>query len=58
MTQVPPGSEREEPIPITPDMLDPGILETRMDFERGMRALPPLTLSLIAALTGRRRRSG
>lgn len=51
MTGVPPGSEREEPIPITPDMLDPGSPETRVDFERGMRAFPPLTLSVIAVLT-------
>jgi rhomboid protease GluP len=43
------NEEREEPIRITPDMLaEPG-RQTRIDFERGMRAAPPLTLVLIAA---------
>lgn len=50
------GSEpREEPIPITPDMLaaverrGEGGVGGRIDFERGMRHAPPLILFLIAA---------
>lgn len=50
MTAEPPRHEREEPIPITPDMLDPTGQGTSVDFERGMRTLPPLTLALIAVL--------
>jgi rhomboid protease GluP len=44
------GPPREEPIPITPEMLagrGPG--RGRIDFERGMRHAPPLILFLIAA---------
>ncbi len=42
---------REEPIPITPDMLATGDKRGRgrIDFERGMRRAPPLILFLIAA---------
>lgn len=46
----PPTHEREEPIPITADMLDARRSETGVDFERGMRTLPPLTLTLIVLL--------
>ncbi len=47
------GGPREEPIPITPDMLagrgrGRGAAGGRIDFERGMRHLPPLILCLIA----------
>lgn len=37
----------EQPLRITPDML----LSRRVDFERRMRRLPPLTLALIGALS-------
>lgn len=40
------SADREEPIPITPDMLAAGT-EPRLDFERGMRIAPPLILLLI-----------
>lgn len=50
------GGPREEPIPITPDMLarggppvEGGGGGQRVDFERGMRPWPPLILILIAA---------
>ncbi|MGH6950733.1 MAG: rhomboid family intramembrane serine protease [Vitreimonas sp.] len=39
---------RDEPVLITPQMLAPGGA-ARLDFERGMRTLPPLTLALILA---------
>jgi len=39
---------REQPIIITPDMLAAAV-DTRRDFERGMRTAPPLILFLIAA---------
>lgn len=43
---------REEPIPITPDMLASrdrsGRARGRIDFERGMRPVPPLVVALIA----------
>jgi len=42
------SADREEPIPITPDMLAAGT-EPRLDFERGMRIAPPLILLLIGA---------
>lgn len=45
MTQEPP---REEPILITPQMLAGTDRTGRIDFERGMRRLPPLVLVLIA----------
>jgi rhomboid protease GluP len=37
---------RDEPLVITPQMLATGT-RPRLDFERGMRALPPLTIALI-----------
>jgi len=49
------GGEHEEPILITPDMLaprrkaGPKVSDGRVDFERGMRRLPPLILALILA---------
>jgi len=48
------GAPREVPIPITPDMLAdaPPPRSGRIDFERGMRRLPPLVLVLIAANLG------
>ncbi|MGH7676527.1 MAG: rhomboid family intramembrane serine protease [Gemmatimonadales bacterium] len=39
---------REEPVLIAPDMLAPGA-SVRRDFERGMRAVPPLTIALLLA---------
>lgn len=42
------GPQREAPLEITPDMLAPGSPGARVDFERGMRVAPPLTLLLIA----------
>ncbi|MGH7701382.1 MAG: rhomboid family intramembrane serine protease [Gemmatimonadales bacterium] len=39
---------RDEPLVITPDMLAPGSRGARVDFERGMRAAPPLVLVLVA----------
>jgi len=45
------GSEHEEPILITPEMLAPRraakVSDGRVDFERGMRRLPPLIIALI-----------
>jgi rhomboid protease GluP len=47
------GGEHEEPILITPEMLAPRrggapkVSDGRVDFERGMRRLPPLILTLI-----------
>ncbi|HEV8381387.1 MAG TPA: rhomboid family intramembrane serine protease [Gemmatimonadales bacterium] len=57
MTSGVPGNEergdREEPILITPDMLAPRRAprptDRRVDFERGMRWLPPLIVALIVA---------
>jgi rhomboid protease GluP len=43
------NEEREEAIHIAPDMLAEPERQTRIDFERGMRAAPPLILVLIAA---------
>jgi len=50
------GGEREEPILITPEMLAPRaprraakVSDGRVDFERGMRRLPPLIIALILA---------
>lgn len=55
------GGEHEEPILITPDMLAPApapapprraaakVSDGRVDFERGMRRLPPLIVFLILA---------
>jgi rhomboid protease GluP len=49
------GGDGEEPILITPDMLvprrgrPPKVSDGRIDFERGMRRLPPLILALIVA---------
>ena len=47
------GGEHEEPILITPDMLAPRrpakVSDGRVDFERGMRRLPPLIIALILA---------
>lgn len=52
------GGEHEEPILITPDMLAPApsprraaakVSDGRVDFERGMRRLPPLIIALILA---------
>jgi len=49
------GGEHEEPILITPDMLvprrrvPPKVSDGRVDFERGMRRLPPLIIALILA---------
>ncbi len=49
------GGEHEEPILITPEMLaprrrvPPPISDGRVDFERGMRRLPPLIIALILA---------
>jgi len=52
------GGEHEEPILITPDMLAPPppprraaakVSDGRVDFERGMRRLPPLIIALILA---------
>lgn len=40
---------REEPIPITPDMLARSDRVGKIDFERGMRRLPPLVAVLIVA---------
>lgn len=40
-------ADREEPILITPAMLARRDRESRIDFEKGMRAVPPLTLGLI-----------
>ena len=51
MTDQPPATGPEAPIPITPDMLDPGGPGGTVDFERGMRRAPPLTLTVVAALT-------
>lgn len=42
------SEEREKPIIITPDMLAAEV-DTRLDFERGMRTAPPLILLLIGA---------
>ena len=42
----PAGSAAERPLRITPDML----LSRRVDFERRMRRLPPVTLAIIALL--------
>lgn len=41
--------QKEEPLLITPGMLARPV-ERRVDFERGMRHLPPLTTALILAL--------
>ena len=48
------GGAHEEPILITPDMLAPRrgaptVADGRVDFERGMRRLPPLILALVIA---------
>jgi len=48
------GGEHEEPILITPEMLaprraPPKVSDGRIDFERGMRRLPPLITALIIA---------
>jgi len=49
------GGEHEEPILITPEMLaprrrgPPKLSDGRVDFERGMRRLPPLIIALILA---------
>jgi len=49
------GGDGEEPILITPDMLAPRrarapkVSDGRVDFERGMRRLPPLIIALIIA---------
>lgn len=47
------GGEHEEPILITPEMLAPRRRpkgsDGRLDFERGMRRLPPLIVALIIA---------
>jgi rhomboid protease GluP len=47
------GGEHEEPILITPEMLAPRrapkVSDGRVDFERGMRRLPPLIVALIIA---------
>ncbi len=47
------GGEHEEPILITPEMLAPRrgskVPDGRLDFERGMRRLPPLITALIIA---------
>lgn len=47
------GGEHEEPILITPDMLAPRrapkVSDGRVDFERGMRPLPPVITALILA---------
>jgi len=49
------GGDGEEPILITPDMLAPRrarapkVSDGRVDFERGMRRLPPLITALIIA---------
>jgi rhomboid protease GluP len=48
------GGDREEPILITPEMLaprraQPKVSDGRLDFERGMRRLPPLIVALIIA---------
>ena len=49
------GGEHEEPILITPEMLaprrrgPPKVSDGRVDFERGMRRLPPLIIALILA---------
>jgi rhomboid protease GluP len=39
----------DQPLVITPEMLAPGSRGARIDFERGMRAIPPLVLILIGA---------
>jgi rhomboid protease GluP len=44
------GGEPERAIPITAEMLDGCTPDTRTDFERGMKTVPPVTLTLIGAL--------
>ena len=43
------SAPREEPILIRPEMLAGGARDVRIDFERGMRHVPPLIVCLIAA---------
>lgn len=47
-----PQPDDEEPIVITDDLLDTTPTEERRDFERGMSAMPPVTLTLIALNIG------